>query len=170
MAVQKVDRGRVDSLEKEAASMKDDLRGVDKQVTQAHSAISGLRDTATRNRTDIGATRDALDEVRQSAEGTAGELSEFKRSFEREHFNFELHKKGGFMKVFEIHLKLKGTDFRKQRCDLEVFVDGKRIKKDDQYINEPVYFYAQDQKKPYEIVLTKVNKEYVVGYLSVPKG
>ena len=170
MAVQKADRSRVDSLQKEAASIREDLKGVDQQVAQAHSAISGLRATATRNRTDIGATRNVLDKVRQSAEGTAGELSEFKRSFQREHYNFELYKKGGFMKVFGIHLKLRGTDYRKQRCDLEVFVDGKRIKKDDQHINEPVYFYTQGQKKPFEIVLTKVNKEYVVGYLSVPKS
>ena len=171
MALEKADRSWVDSLESETAGIKEDLQTVDKQVSQANSAISDLRQTTTENRTGVTANRDGLATVRQTAEGTAQELSRFQQSLERDYYNFEVPKKaGGFIKVFDVTLRLRKTDVKKQRYELDIYLGKERIKKKDRYINEPIYFYQEGLKKPYEVVVTKVNKEYVVGYLSVPKG
>lgn len=171
---QKADQSQVESLKTElkteTSQLKENLQTVNNQVGQANSNISDLREISTRNRTDIESTREALASVRQTADTTAGQLSEVKRSLEREVYNFELQEKGGIMKVFNVALGLKDVDFLKQRYDLEIVAGGKRIKKDNHPINEPIYFYIEGVKKAYEIVITKVDKKYVVGYLSVPKA
>ena len=171
MALEKAARSWVDSLESETAGIKEDLQTVDKQVSQANSAISNLRQMTAENRSGVTANRDGLATVRQTAEGTAQELSRFQQSLERDYYNFEVPKKaGGFIKVFDVTLRLRKTDVKKQRYELDIYLAQKLIKKKDQYINEPIFFYQEGLKKPYEVVVTKVNKEYVVGYLSVPKG
>ena len=97
------------------------------------------------------------------------EIAGVKRSLEREYFNFELQEKGGYMKVFEVSLSLKDADWKKRQFDIYVLADGKVIQKKDQSINEPILFYFEGKKKPYEVVVTRVDKKLVVGYLSVPK-
>lgn len=169
ISLEKADRSQVDSLSHETAGIKKQLKTVDSRMTRTNSSVSELRKVAGQNRSDIGTTRQALESVRQTAEVNSEELSEVKHSLEREYYNFELQKKGGYMKVFAVALRLKGTDFNRQRYSLDVITGGKRIRKKNQYIREPIYFYVEGTKKPYEIVVNKVNKDYVVGYLSVPK-
>ena len=48
--------------------------------------------------------------------------------------------------------------------------EGKVIRKKHQAIDEPIEFYTRTSKKPYEVVVTRVDKKMVVGYLSVPKS
>lgn len=163
ITVQKADQAQVDSL-------KDNLQTVDSKVGQANSNISDLREQTTRNRSDLDSTRQELSSVKQATDTNAGQISEVKRSLEREVYNFELHEKGGVMKVLNVALSLRDINFDKQRFDLEIIANGKRIKKNDQHVNEPIYFYVEGVKKPYEILIVKVDKKFVTGHLSVPKA
>jgi hypothetical protein len=45
----------------------------------------------------------------------------------------------------------------------------KRIEKKDKTLLEPVQFYLQGTRHMVEIVVFQVNKDQVVGYISVPK-
>lgn len=166
----KADRGQVEQIENETSRIKENLETVNSRLSTADSAISDVREAASRNRADIESTRTVLDRVGQTASENSGQISELKRSLEREYYNFELQEKGGIMKVFNVALSLKDADQRRQRYDLDIVVGTKRIRKNDQSINEPIYFYPEGVKKPYEVVVTKVDKKYVVGYLSIPKG
>ena len=74
------------------------------------------------------------------------------------------------MKVFSISLALKHTNAEKREFDLYVLAEGKVIQKKHQPINEPIIFYTEAGKKPYEVVVTRVDRKFVVGYLSVPKS
>jgi hypothetical protein len=48
--------------------------------------------------------------------------------------------------------------------------DDKQALKKDKSINEPVQFYTvKGGHIPYEIVINKVNKNEIVGYLATPK-
>jgi len=37
-------------------------------------------------------------------------------------------------------------------------------------VNEPIYFYTRGGRQPLELVINKVDKNKVVGYLSIPKA
>lgn len=170
MSIEKANQREVDALKEETAHLKVEATEVKQQVGQAHSEIGQLREMSTRNRSDIENNREGLTQVSEKASSTAGELSAFKKSLEREYYNFELQEKTGIMKLFGVYLRMKNIDFRRQRYELEIMVGRKRIKRKDQYLNEPIYFYVEGTQKPYEIVVTKLTKEFAVGYLSVPKS
>ena len=170
ISIRKADRAEVDQVKTETAAVREQVGEIDSRMIQVNSNISDLREQTTRNRGDLEGHTQSIERLRQTAAANADEISGIKKSLDREYYNFELQKKGAVMKVFEVALSLKGTDFKKQRYTLEILADGQRIQKKNQYINEPIYFYVKDSKKPFEILVNRVDKSFVVGYLSVPKG
>jgi hypothetical protein len=48
--------------------------------------------------------------------------------------------------------------------------DDMEIEKKDRTVNEPIFFYVAGSKKPYELVVNKVESSRIIGYLSTPKG
>ena len=51
-----------------------------------------------------------------------------------------------------------------------MLVDDLNIEKKDRTINEPIFFYVNGSKKPYELVVNSVQSNQVKGYVSTPKG
>lgn len=167
--LRKAEQDEVDELKQRATQLQGETSELREQVTQANANIASLDTKTVENQSQINDNRAAVNEVRAATEANTTEIAAVKRSLEREYYNFELHEKGGYMKVFEVSLSLKDTDYEKRQFDLYVLADGKVIQKKDQPINEPILFYVEGQKKPYEVVVTRVDKKLVVGYLSVPK-
>ncbi|RPJ59828.1 MAG: hypothetical protein EHM23_12740 [Acidobacteria bacterium] len=159
---QKADRTEVNELKNEAGEIK-------KQVTEANSNISDLREVSSRNAGEIEATKTAVASVREATDANRKQISDVQYSLSRDVYNFELTENTGIMKVFNVSLRLKDVELSKQRYDMEIFAGDKRLKKNDQLLNEPIYFYVEGVQKPYELTVTKLDKKHVVGYLSVPK-
>lgn len=161
LTLQKADKSQVDTL-------KGETEKIQAQVQQANTNIADLRDATTSNRSDIDKTRVELNGVNSKLDNTSAQLGDLKQSLARDRFNFELKEHGGIMQVFNVSLSLKDTDYKKQRYEMEIFTDGKRIRKKNQAVDEPIYFYVRDSEKPYEIVVTSISNKFVTGYLSVP--
>lgn len=70
----------------------------------------------------------------------------------------------------DVTVELKGTDPKKNQCNLAIVVDDKRTEKRNRSINEPIFFYAHGSRRPMEIVINQVEKNKISGYLSVPKA
>jgi len=65
---------------------------------------------------------------------------------------------------------VKKTDPKKSQFTMSVFADDKEIEKKDRTAGEPVQFYVGNSRlAPYEIVVFKVGKDELTGYLSTPK-
>ena len=69
----------------------------------------------------------------------------------------------------DIALKLKHTEREKGRFSLEVTADDKVVEKKYRTVNEPLQFYVSTARQPYELVINKVEKNRIVGYLATPK-
>ncbi len=176
IAIKKADQEAVEKLAEETSGLADRASGIEAEVgevndrlSQANSNIGELRDMTTANRGDIEGNRTAIGEVRTTADGNTGVIDGVKRSLEREYYNFELEKKGGIMKVFDVALNLKKTNFKDQKFTLEIIANGKRIQKKGHAINEPIFFYAGGDNKRYELLVNRIEKNLIVGYVSVPK-
>jgi hypothetical protein len=65
---------------------------------------------------------------------------------------------------------LRGTNTKKSQFTVALYVDDMRLEKKNRSVDEPIYFYTQGTRAPLEMVINKVDKDKVVGYLSVPKG
>ena len=88
---------------------------------------------------------------------------------ERNYFEFDLSKKQGSKRVGDITLTLRKADMKRNKFNLDVLADDKHLEKKDKTINEPVQMYVAGNMQPYEIVVNKVTKDHVTGYLATPK-
>ncbi len=158
-----------DELAQTAEGLKQDVSQVNSRIDETDGSVSELRDVSEANQAGITANSDSLGTLRTTVDGNTETITGVKRSLDRDYYNFELQRTGGSMKVFNVALQLKGTDFKKQRYHVEIVADGRRINKKRVHINEPIFFYVEGMKKPYEVLVNRVDKKFVVGYLSVPK-
>jgi hypothetical protein len=100
----------------------------------------------------------------------ANELAALKLRGERNYLDIKLGKTKQPQRYGDITLLLKNTDPKRNRYTVQVMADDKLTEKKDKNINEPVQFYtAKGGRTPYEIVINKVDKNQIVGYLSTPK-
>lgn len=169
VSIQKADQSEVNLLRGEAEKLKSQTAEIQEEVTQTRSSVAQLGETAASNRSEIELNRESISQVGLKADSTDDSLSALRQSLDREYYNFELQEKGGMMKVFEVVLNLKDVNLSRQRYDLDIWAGRKRIQRKKQYINEPIYFYVEGVKKPYEVVVTRLSKKTAVGYLSTPK-
>ena len=169
VSIQKADQSAVDELRGETEGLKAETGKISEKVSQTQSDVAQLRDMSAQNRDVIEGNQQALSSLSEKAESTAGDLALLRQSFDKEHYNFELQEKSGMMKVSDVALKLRDVNEKRQRYDLEIYTAGRKIRRKDQYLNEPIYFYVGDLEKPYEIVVTRIGKKFASGYLSVPK-
>ena len=71
-------------------------------------------------------------------------------------------------KVGDIALFLKKTDQKRNKVTMDVLADDTRVEKKDRTVNEPIQFLTSKARQPYEIVVNKVNKDQITGYLATP--
>ena len=173
MAIRKADQEEVGALKEELQQKTEGLEqqvgAVNTRLDETNTNLSGLEEASESNRSEIAGNRDSLGSLATRVDANAEEIGGVKRSLDRDYYNFELQRNGGVMKVFSVSMRLKNTDFKNQRYHVEIVADGRRMNKKRVNINEPIFFYVEGQKKPYEILVNRVDKKFVVGYLSVPK-
>jgi hypothetical protein len=88
---------------------------------------------------------------------------------ERDYIQFTIGAKNQPQRVGDITIELKGTNPKKNQFSLALVVDDKRTDRRNITINEPIFFYSHDTRRPVEIVINHVKKNKVTGYLGVPK-
>lgn len=133
----------------------------------ANGQITGVR-------TDLDSTRKDL-QMARSEMGTLiarnhDDIDTLRRLGERDYVEFTISDKNKPQKVGEITVELKGTDIKKNQCNLALIVDDKRTEKRNRGVNEPIFFYEHGSHRPTELVINQVEKNKVSGYISVPKA
>ena len=124
-------------------------------------------------RTDLNSTIENL----KMARGELGtliarnseEVSVLRRLGERDYLEFTIEGKQP-QKVGAITVQLRGTNTKKSQFTVAMTVDDLRVEKKNRQVNEPIYFYTRGGRQPLELVINKVDKNKVAGYLSIPKA
>ena len=153
----------------------DDLN---KAQADANSKIGGLS-------TDLAGTRKDLDsaksEFANALTGTKGELNgaiarthdelvALAHKSDRDYFEFNLAKKHREQKVGTVVVKLEKTDTKRNIFTVNLVFDDKPHLHRDRAMDDPVYFYVQGAPSALELVVNKMGKDAVSGYISTPKG
>jgi hypothetical protein len=149
---EKVDQTQLGALTADVSSTKTDLDTTKKAVTSLAAdlgmARSDLGTLIARNHDDI----------------------EYLRKLgERDYYEFKLSKNSP-AHVAGVSLDLRKTNVKHYRFNVAITADDMQIEKRDRTINEPVFFYVNGSKKPYELVVNSVQSNEVKGYVSTPKG
>lgn len=175
-----------------AQSIKKDQDASDAQLRQQIGAVQA--DTTTKigqvstqingTQTDLNATKADLESAKASLTRTVGdlgvqsgliatnqkELDELKHMGDRDIYDFTLKKTKKPEHVGPIQVQLTKIDAKHYKYTLNVIADDKNIPKKDKTVDEPVQFFVNGAKSPYEIVVFDLNKDQAKGYLSTPKG
>ncbi|MCY4535349.1 MAG: hypothetical protein OXB91_08300, partial [Bryobacterales bacterium] len=98
------------------------------------------------------------------------ELAALKALGERNYYEFNLRRSNKPQRVGPVSIKLTGTDRKRNRYSIELWADDKRIVKRRKTLLEPVQFYVEGARIPYELVVNKIDSGLIEGYLATPKG
>ena len=153
------------------------------RIEQQQQALGSLTGEVGEVKGDVEETQKSLEETRTALQRTigdlgvqsgliarnAGELEELKQRGERDYFEFDIKKSKQYTRVGLVSVKLKKTDTKRQKFTLELLDSDKLVEKKDKTLLEPVQFYMQGTRHLLELVVYEVNKDRIVGYLSVPK-
>jgi hypothetical protein len=145
------------------ADVSTDLGNVKTQASQTQSELSKTIADLKSVRGDLG--------VQSGLIATNGnELAALKMRGERNYIDIKLGKTKQPQRFGDVMVILKNADPKKNKYTVQLTADDKTTEKKDRNINEPVQFYtARGGRIPYELVINKVEKNEIVGYLSTPK-
>lgn len=182
-ALKKVDETRA-QLEAAQQQSKQELKQDISQVKESSDTkISAVGSEVSNVKTDVAATKTELEKTvadLKRANGdldghsvliatNAKELAALRTLGERNYFDFTVAKSKKSQKVNDIQILLKKADIKKHTFTIELTVDDATVEKKDKVMNEPVQFMTSKSKQPYELVVNKVTKDTIAGYLAVPK-
>src|SRR5262244_1988488 len=153
-----LDTGLRSELATKAAN--DDLKNVDTKV-------GGVR-------TDLDTTREDL-KMARSEMGTLiarnhDEIDQLRRLGERDYIEFTIAGKNKPQKVGNLTVELKGVNEKRGQFSVAMTAEDRRFEKKNRAMNEPIFFYLSGTKIPEELVVNKVSKDTVSGYVSIPKA
>jgi chromosome segregation ATPase len=180
----KITQGQLKKARMEAAQLNsattDKLTALDTSVhselaTKATSDDVKTVDTKVVGvKTDLDATREDL-KMARSEMGTLiarnhDEIDQLRRLGERDYIEFTIAGKNKPQKVGNVTVELKGVNEKRNQYSVAMTVEDKRFEKKNRALNEPVFFYTSGTKIPEEIVINKVGKGTISGYVSIPKA
>jgi len=180
----KITQGQLKNAREEAAKLNDvtsqRLTALDTSVkselaTKANSDELKTVDSKVGGvRTDLDSTREEL-KMARSEMGTLiarnhDEIDQLRRLGERDYLEFTINGKNKPQKVGNVTLELKGVNQKRNQYSVLMTVEDKRYVKTNRALNEPVFFYTSGAHLPEELVINKVSKDQISGYVSIPKA
>lgn len=137
----------------------DDVKTVDTRVTTVSADLDKTKNDLNMARSELGTliarNHDEIDVLR--------------RQGERDYIEFTITGKNQPQKVGNATIELKGVNEKKNRSNIVYTVEDKKYEAKNANVNAPIFFYQSGTHLPEEIVINKVGKNTISGYLSVPK-
>jgi hypothetical protein len=139
---------------------------LDSQQKQLDDTATSLNQTRTDLEGNIGSTRD---ELNGSIAKTHDDLMALEQRGERNYFEFDVSKKKQFQRTGPISVSLRKADTKHKSYDLALLVDDNQIEKKKVDLYEPIWLGDSEEPQPLEVVVNKIDKDHVHGYVSAPK-
>jgi chromosome segregation ATPase len=98
------------------------------------------------------------------------EIDVLRRQGERDYVEFTITGKNQPQKVGNVTVELRGVNEKRNRSNVAYTFEDKRYEAKNANINSPIFFYLSGTHQPEELVINKVGKNTISGYLSIPKA
>jgi chromosome segregation ATPase len=180
----KITQGQLKKARQEAADANQDtVQKVTALDTSVHSELAtkagadDLKNVDTKVggvRTDLDTTREDL-KMARSEMGTLiarnhDEIDQLRRLGERDYIEFTIAGKNKPQKVGNVTVELKGVNEKRGQYSVNLTSEDRLLQKKNRAMNEPIFFYLHGTKIPQELVINKVGKDTISGYVSIPKA
>jgi len=171
--IQKQQRQAVTQLNT-AIQQKASAQDLNKLQSDANSKFGNLSGDIAGNKKDLEATKEALLGTKGELSGaiarTHDELVALAHRTDRDYFEFKLQKRHERKKIGGVMIELLKTNRKQNLYTIDLYFDDKRTQRKDQALDQPVFFYVQGAASTLELVVNKLDKNSISGYISAPKG
>ncbi len=186
--------GRTQTLAKDLEQAKTQHKSA---LTEVGGKLQQLQDVTTKTGSELGSLTGEVDTVKDEVQKTraelektikdlssvrgdlgvqsgliatnATELNALRQLGERNYFEFDIQRAKEPQRVGSISVQLRKTDVKRNKFNIDLWVDDKRIEKKDKTLLEPLQFYVQGARQPYELVVNQISNNRIAGYLATPK-
>lgn len=129
------------------------------EIDAHQQAIDATRSDLTQARTELGS----------SIARTHDELVVLQRKGERNYYEFDIDKSKQFHTTGPVAIQLRKANTKKQFADLHLNVDDAQLEKKHVNLYEPVTFFNGDSGQPVQLVIQRITKDHIHGYVTEPK-
>jgi hypothetical protein len=138
----------------------DDVKTVDTKVTTVSDNLAKTNNDLNMARSELGTliakNHDEIDVLR--------------RMGERDYVEFTIAGKNKPQKVGNLTVELKGVNEKHNRANVVVVLEDKRTEEKNRNINSPIIIYPSGAHQAEEVVINKIGKNTISGYVSMPKS
>jgi hypothetical protein len=146
------------------------LKELRARLDDQQKQLKDTQDEVARNRTDLeGNLNSTRDDLNGSIAKTHEELVALAKRGERSYFEFDLTKSKQFQRVGPLTLSLRKADTKHKSYDVEMIVDDNQLSKKKVNLYEPIWIHTENESQPVQVVVNRVEKNLVHGYVSAPK-
>src|SRR5579859_6262503 len=140
------------------------------QLAEQQKQLKDTQDLVAKNRTDLeGNISSTRDELNGSIARTHEELVVLQKRGERSYTEFDLMKAKQFQRIGPLTLSLRKADTKHKNYDIEMIVDDNQMGKKKVNLYEPIWIHTENESQPVQIVVNRIEKNLIHGYVSAPK-
>jgi len=153
------------------------LGQIQSQLSEQRQQLASARADIDKTKSDLNETRDGLqnnisstkDELNGSIARTHDEVVALQRRGERNYYEFAVDKSKRYSRVGPLSVELRNADTKHKRFDMMMLVEDNELQKKSVNLYETVWISMSDRPQPLELVVNKITKDHIEGYLSEPK-
>ena len=157
----------------------------DPRWKQIQGQLGDQQKALAENQQKIAETQANLDQAKSDMEGNlqsarselSGDIARnhdevvaLEKKGERNFYEFSFEKSKSYHHTGPISIALRKVDSKHEYCDLEMLVDDREITKKHVNLYESVTLYPEGYPQPLELVINRIDKDSVHGYVSEPKN
>jgi hypothetical protein len=142
------------------------LQKMQSQLDAQNKAIEDTQSQIASTQGDLNNTRT---ELTGSIARTHDELVLLEKKGERNYYEFDIDKSKQFQHNGPFGVRLRKANAKHQYADLELMVDDRNLSQKHVNLYQPVMFYTPDNPQPVELVINKITKDHIHGYVSAPR-
>jgi hypothetical protein len=154
----------------ETATQSARLRMLQSTVNDQQMRLQATQSEIARTRSDLeGNLNSTRNELNGSIARTHEELVALEKRGERNYFEFDAAKSKQFVRAGPLSLTLSKTDTKHSSVDLTLLVNDRQMNKKGVNLYEPVWINETQDAPPMQVVINKIEKDWVHGYVSASK-
>jgi hypothetical protein len=140
------------------------------QLAEQQKELKDTQEQVAKNRADLeGNISSTREELNGSIAKTHEELVVLEKRGERSYTEFDLMKAKQFQRIGPITLSLRKADTKHKNYDIEMIVDDNQMGKKKVNLYEPIWIHTENESQPVQIVVNRIEKNLIHGYVSAPK-
>jgi hypothetical protein len=140
------------------------------QLARQNERIDQTQDTLHKTGDQLdGKISSTRDELNHSIATTHDEVVLLQKRGERNIYEFNLSKSKEFQRVGPVSLSLRKADPKHRAYDLSLMVEDVSLDKKHVNLFEPVWINLSDRPQPIQLVVNKIDKNQISGYISEPR-